>query len=373
MRAFQLILIRLRRLFAALLALIATRFLLVRARKSSAPLVVVCGEYGRLGNALVRFGHCITASRRLGFPTLDFSVGRYAELFPKLTDEPICGYPSQEMRLPRSRLARRFYALIGQSLVRLPRGWLRPRGVEVISLAHYDFDEADAQGDTSNFGRDRCLDFSGARFQEASCSNRLVILHGWRIRDYQGFLAEADFVREYLRPDARLTAPVDQELETMRAAGRVLIGLHMRGTDFKDWLGGRFFLTKADYRKRMLEMRRIFGENIAFFIASDESPDPDAWQDIAPVLWRSRSPIQDMHGLSRCDYIAGPPSTFSGWAAFAGQKPLCWIRPAGRETSPTHVLLYEHRGPEITAADFRPVADWRGVEIRFNSGSQFVL
>lgn len=373
MRAFQNMLIRLRRVFAAVLALIATRLLLQRAQNGAQPLVVVCGEYGRLGNALVRFGHCITASRRFGFPVLDFSVGRYADLFPNLADQPICGFPPRKMRLPRSPFARKFYALIGQSLVRLPGGFLRPRGVEVISLAHYDFDEADAAGEARAFGENRTLDFSGARFQEACRGNRLVILHGWRIRDYQGFQADADFVREYLRPATELTEPVDQELDAMRTDDRVLIGLHMRGTDFKDWLGGRFFLNNDDYRSRMLELRRIFGDNIAFFIASDEPPNPQAWQDIAPVLWRSRSPIQDMYGLSRCDYIVGPPSTFSGWAAFAGKKPLCWIRPLARNTSPTHVLLYEHRGVHITRADFLPVEDWRGVEIRFASGAQFVL
>ncbi|MCW3058345.1 MAG: hypothetical protein JWQ02_166, partial [Capsulimonas sp.] len=29
-----------------------------------------------------------------------------------------------------------------------------------------------------------------------------------------------------------------------------------------------------------------------------------------------------MYSLSECDYILGPPSTFTAWASFYGQKPL---------------------------------------------------
>ena len=34
------------------------------------------------------------------------------------------------------------------------------------------------------------------------------------------------------------------------------------------------------------------------------------------------SNIEDLYALSLCDYILGPPSTFSMWASFYGKKPL---------------------------------------------------
>ena len=32
--------------------------------------------------------------------------------------------------------------------------------------------------------------------------------------------------------------------------------------------------------------------------------------------------IEDVYALSQCDYILGPPSTFSMWASFIGDVPL---------------------------------------------------
>jgi hypothetical protein len=32
--------------------------------------------------------------------------------------------------------------------------------------------------------------------------------------------------------------------------------------------------------------------------------------------------LEDMYALAGCDYIIGPPSTFSMWASFIGKVPL---------------------------------------------------
>jgi hypothetical protein len=35
--------------------------------------------------------------------------------------------------------------------------------------------------------------------------------------------------------------------------------------------------------------------------------------------------IEDMYSLAACDYIVGPPSTYSAWASFVGDTPLCVV------------------------------------------------
>ena len=37
-------------------------------------------------------------------------------------------------------------------------------------------------------------------------------------------------------------------------------------------------------------------------------------------------PVSAMHAMSLCDYILGPPSTFSGWASFMGRVPRLEIK-----------------------------------------------
>lgn len=36
--------------------------------------------------------------------------------------------------------------------------------------------------------------------------------------------------------------------------------------------------------------------------------------------------IEDMYTLAECDYIFGPPSTYTMWASFYGKRPLQKIR-----------------------------------------------
>jgi hypothetical protein len=44
------------------------------------------------------------------------------------------------------------------------------------------------------------------------------------------------------------------------------------------------------------------------------------------VLNEERHFVEDLYLLAKCDYIIGPPSTFSLWASFYGSKPLYMIR-----------------------------------------------
>ena len=60
--------------------------------------------------------------------------------------------------------------------------------------------------------------------------------------------------------------------------------------------------------------------NILFFISSNEKIQfSDKYHTFC---LNDGGAIDDLYGLSICDYIVGPPSTFSQFASFLGQKPL---------------------------------------------------
>lgn len=35
--------------------------------------------------------------------------------------------------------------------------------------------------------------------------------------------------------------------------------------------------------------------------------------------------VEDLYALAECDYLIGPPSTFTVWASFYGNVPLCHV------------------------------------------------
>ena len=44
------------------------------------------------------------------------------------------------------------------------------------------------------------------------------------------------------------------------------------------------------------------------------------------VSFSDRDARSDHYLMSRCDYIVGPPSTFSMWASYIGKAKYCHIR-----------------------------------------------
>jgi hypothetical protein len=358
---------------ATVTALVASRILLYALRNRGRPVVIVCGEYGRLGNALVRFAHLIAAAREQGFDVFDFSIGRYAFLFESLSGNFLCEYPEIRRKVFFATAARRILSLVGKLFSTLKDHPLKPEQFAIVVAPQFEYDFSRADGYSEDFLSDFNCDVSGKEFLSVVSSNRVTTIHGWRFRNWPNFDSHAEPIRNFFLPRAQLIQDVEAEMARARGLAEILVGVHVRGTDFKNWLGGRFYLKIEDYRRRLEEVSRLFAGKVGFFVASDELIESSAWADLGPVFSKKRSILEDLHGLSLCDYILGPPSTYSGWAAFAGKKPLCWIKPANRSFETGAKLLYEQKGDHMTLDDFREVVSWRGVEVECPGGGWFIL
>lgn len=66
-------------------------------------------------------------------------------------------------------------------------------------------------------------------------------------------------------------------------------------------------------------------DNIVFFVSSNEKINPQLFNDINYFILNNNGPINDLYGLSKCNKIIAPPSTYSRWASFWGKKPICRI------------------------------------------------
>ena len=67
---------------------------------------------------------------------------------------------------------------------------------------------------------------------------------------------------------------------------------------------------------------------VVFFISSNESFDVDIFKGCNCYRFGKEpsGDILDLHTLSLCDRILGPWSTYSRWASFIGEVPLCFIK-----------------------------------------------
>jgi hypothetical protein len=67
------------------------------------------------------------------------------------------------------------------------------------------------------------------------------------------------------------------------------------------------------------------GRKVSFLICSDE-PRTEAEFPGLSVGLGPGSVVGDLYALARCDYIMGPPSTYTQWASFYGNQPLYHLR-----------------------------------------------
>lgn len=103
--------------------------------------------------------------------------------------------------------------------------------------------------------------------------------------------------------------------------GTITIGLHIRRGDYKTYCKGIYYYDDIVWQKIMRDMKKQFGDKVRFLICSNERVSFVLNNQLAFSIPDS-NPIIDLFALSKCDYIVGPPSSFSQWASFIGGIPL---------------------------------------------------
>jgi len=134
--------------------------------------------------------------------------------------------------------------------------------------------------------------------------------------------------------------------KSVRAKFEIIIGVHIRYGDYKIWNEGKYYYSLGQYHLLMLNIKRIFlNRSITFFISSNEVIDLSVFKDCNCFNIPDSTSTKDLYGLGICNYIIGPPSTFSGWASYYGNTPLYFI---------------ENPEEEITLSSFKDILEiWK--------------
>jgi hypothetical protein len=168
----------------------------------------------------------------------------------------------------------------------------------------------------------------------------LILLDGWGLRDNANLKLYRDRVLADLAPTDEVRAAADEFVETQRAiltragksrAEQKLIGLHIRRGDYEAWQNGRYFFSWERYAEVAREIVQFYGrDSTRLAICASERPPHGFCADL-PHAVSDGDLFVDQQILMRCDAIVGPPSTFSGWAAYVSGRPVIAIEPDGIE------------------------------------------
>lgn len=158
-------------------------------------------------------------------------------------------------------------------------------------------------------------------------TNRILIVQGWKDR------YAASYIDKHYATITNIFQPAPDVLERVNTAFEyekpcIIIGVHVRKGDYKNFKGGMFYYDTDIYCSFMKQMQDLLNEDgrkVKFFICSNESVDEEIKSRFHLINLTGSDAITDLCSLSNCDYIIGPPSTFSQWASFMGKVPLKFI------------------------------------------------
>jgi len=136
-------------------------------------------------------------------------------------------------------------------------------------------------------------------------------------------------IKNIFQPKQVFTSRVKDLFDTQRKYHDVIIGVHIRRGDYKEFLNGAYYFDDQTYLNYLRSLKEQFvnpGQNPAFLLTSNEELNLDYFSEMDIFQLEKPSVIEDLYALSCCDYIIGPPSTFSMWSSYIGKVPLRFIK-----------------------------------------------
>ena len=122
----------------------------------------------------------------------------------------------------------------------------------------------------------------------------------------------------------------------LRQESDMVVGVHIRRGDYATWNDGRFLYSLEEYHQFMLRVQKQYlNHRVSFFISSNEDFSLDIFERCQCRRF-GREPsgaILDLYTLSLCDRIIGPFSSYSRWASFIGEVPLCFLETKDQQFS----------------------------------------
>jgi hypothetical protein len=137
---------------------------------------------------------------------------------------------------------------------------------------------------------------------------------------------------ELFAPKSLHSSVIKKTFSTARAAFSVVVGLHLRRGDYRTYMKGKYFFSDDEFCQFARQIQnQLPGERVGFLLCSNEPIDKNAYADLSTFSLPDSSGVSDLYALAQCDYILGPPSTYSMWASFYGQKKLQFVYSAKQQ------------------------------------------
>lgn len=161
------------------------------------------------------------------------------------------------------------------------------------------------------------------------------MVEGWSIRMDNNEMVEnqADTIRHIFSFNNEITNSIDEVFRSLNQE-EIVVGVHIRRGDYKTWLGGVYYYTDDEYISIMNDLSEQFekkNKKVKFLLCSNELINHNNFGKLDCFCIPNTSGEKDLYALSKCNYIIGPPSSYSQWASFVGKVPLNYMISADKK------------------------------------------
>jgi hypothetical protein len=291
-------------------------------------MLIISAKSGLLGNRLLLFANFIAFAIEHNLTVLNPAFEEYAEFFVGTARDFLCCYPPPSYTAAGNKFIRsKYYNFIKY-------------------LSHKNILKTQEISREKPFNLVNDQNIETLKHSSIVCFQGWVFRDGWFVEDVPKLYKYADRIRAYFTPLERYTINVNNLISNIKNSADIIIGVHIRQGDYLQHQRGRYFYTIEQYLEVMNLVVKLFaGNKIKFLICSNIQQDPSLFDNFNCVFANDHL-IEDMYALAECDYMIGPPSTYTMWASFYGDKPLYMIRDVRQA---------------INLKDFVHFYEWQGV------------
>jgi len=292
-------------------------------------MITVVGKPGQLGNSLFLFANFLACALENNLKVANPAFDDYAEYFRTTSCDFFCRYPAQRTFFKGSRWTRgvlfSFCYYLARLLVRMR---VESRYLRAIAI---DWEEE--------------VRLDKREFLDMADRTAILFVQGWLFRERSHFIKHADAIRAYFEPLEVFQHNVETLIKRAHRNCDVLVGVHIRHGDYKRFLNGKYFYEVQEYARVMERVERLHGDKrVGFLICSNAALDETSFAHFNYTFGNNHL-IEDLYSFARCDFIIGPPSTYTMWAAFYGQVPLYMIEDIEAEE-----MRFDHTQSFLSAA-----------------------
>jgi hypothetical protein len=274
-------------------------------------MIVIADKPGQLGNMLFLFSHFIGRALESNLTISNPAFDDYADRFPTTARDLFCRFPARQSPFAGRKFPRRMLFRAGNLAVRVVAKLGGNLGfVRAITLHDW----------VTPFALD------SSEFIELARQRRMILVRGWLFRDVPSLRKHAQSVKKFFQPHETNQRNIAEVISRARRNSDILIGVHVRQGIIQFANTRKYFYPGPSYVEMMDELTAMFpGQRVSFLICSDWPQDPELFSRF-DVTFGTGDLVEDMYAFARCDYLIGPPSTFTMWASFYGDVPLNVVR-----------------------------------------------